>query len=509
MGTLLPAYKKALVDELIGNISSNTNYYYIFTSDPVPSSNGVATLTNDIYSTTFTYDWKMLFGKKIQSSDIIQVIKNIQWQANTVYTRYDNTKDISNSNFYVLASPAETGGYYNVYKCIDNANGAPSQYIPDQIQTTSFQKSDGYIWRYITSISSFNYNKFYTTDYTPIYTNTAIASGAADNSSVDVIVVSNTGAGYSSYADGIILSNPNSTIVQISDSSSNDNDFYTLNGIYLYNNNFSTSQLKSVSQYIANTSGKWIYLDSAANTQNIIPNVTSYKISPKVVITSDGTAAPSAYSVINATSNSIGHIVIIDGGANISWANVSLQSNTNYGTGAVTYAIIPPPGGHGSDPATELYTQGFCVSIKYSNTEVNTLPVNINYNKIGIIKNPYGITANNTKSATLYNSNTFVQVTQANVSSLTTFNVGDIVKGVISNAVGIVAFSNTTVLYLTGDKSFKDGEQITSGNTTTFISINTNGSIYAKDINPLYVRNVTDVARSNSQTEAFKLVIQV
>ena len=510
MGKILPGYKKTIIDEIVNSINLNTSNYYAFVSNPISTIN-VATITSDDYNSSFSFDWQIIFGKKIQSTDIVPVIKYIPWQSNTVYTRYDNTKDISNTNFYAITPPVITGGTYNVFVCIDNANGGQSIYIPDQIQASSFQKSDGYIWRYLTSISSYSYDRFYSNGYMPLYSNNVIANSAAAYAGIEVIPVTNGGSGYISYNDGTILSTPNSTLIQISSSASSDNDFYKNNSIYIYNTNFLNSQLRVVNSYVSNTSGKWVYLDQPANTYNIFPNVTTYKISPRVIIQCDGDIKPSAYSVINTYSQSVNNIVVINTGTNISWANVTIQSNTIYGNGVTAYAIVPPPGGHGSDVITELYPQGIGLSFKFYDYDANTVPVGTLYNKIGLIKNPYILNTDGTKGSNAFNSSTFDQTLTATLSPTISIAAGTIVYGQNSGSIGTVVFSNTSLIKLTGDKSFINGENITNANGSiiTQLNINTLGSIYAKDIKPLYVQNISNVSRANSQTETYKLIVQI
>ena len=91
------------------------------------------------------------------------------------------------------------------------------------------------------------------------------------------------------------------------------------------------------------------------------------------------------------------------------------------------------------------------------------------------------------------------------------FTVGDTVKGANSKASGQVVFSNSTVLYLTGDKYFSNNETVVSsdGTKSTALTINTYGDIFVDDVYPLYVQNIDNVARSNTQSETFKLIIQV
>jgi hypothetical protein len=508
MGIILPAYKKAILDDVIGNIASNNSFYYAFAANPVNYTGNTPAMTFDDYSDQFTNDWQLIFGKLITSTDILPVIQNNLWSNGVVYTQYDNTSNtlFANNNYYTVSPPVADGAPYQIYKCIYNANNGPSTVQPTIVQPTSFQTSDGYIWRYIATISSANYSKFSSGNYMPIYPNSAIQSSASVYAGVEVVVINN-GGNYQSYYNGVIQGG-NSSILQIDGGAFPRNDFYTNNSIYLYQNSSSFSQIRTVTNYVSNTSGNWVIVDSPFSNASIGQVVYNYIISPQVKFKTDGDISPVAYSVINTTSNAISSIVILNTGSNISWANVSIYSN-NVITPANVYAIVPPPGGHGSNPLVELGVQGFSAYFAFSNSESNTIPTNISYNKIGIIKNPSYLNANNTQGNS-YTSNTFNQLLVANVS--TTFAVGTTVVGQNSGALGTVAFSNSTQLYLTGDKKFKNNETVVASSNNlqnTVLTISSLGNLYAKNINPLYITNINNINRSNNQVESYNLIVQI
>jgi hypothetical protein len=511
MGQLLPAFKKATIDEIIDNISTNTAHYYCFGAHPISYTGGTPnTAASDIES-SYLNNWTMLFGKKLSNTNIVPMISNIPWTINAVYTKYDNTSNtLSNSQFYVVMPPGQPGGTYNVFKCINNANGAPSIQPPDQIQPQSFTKSDGYTWRYIYSISSSNYTKFGTDDYVPVYSDPSIVLAAYDYSGVEVVMISNSGVGYNAYNDGVIRGVISANLIQIESTASTDNNFYTGSAIYIYNTSTATSQLRVITQYTSNLSGNWVSLDRPANTTNITPSITQYKISPQVKFDTDGEVNPAAYSIVNTFSNSISSVVIIEPGYGISRANCSIVSNTTYGTGANVYAIVPPPGGHGFNPAVELDAKAIGLSFSFNKSEANNISANCLYNKIGVLKNPYALTANAQKGI-LYTSQYFDQRLIANVSPSAQFSNGEIVQGQTSGALGVVVFSNTSQIQLVGDKQFSNGEFIVSsnGSVSTTIDINTLGDIYTKDINPLYVQNIDNTVRTSDQSETFKIVISI
>lgn len=515
MGKLNPIFKSAIYDNIINSMVANTSRYYAFASNPIALTGNTPAVSGDDYSTHFSPDWNMIFGKKLTTNDIIPVIEKNIWVANTVYDRYDNTSTVLNddNNFYVVSEPAIVGGNYIIYKCIDNNNGSVSTVNPGSFgtptQSTTFQTSDGYKWRYVSSVTNANYLKFSTTEYIPVYTNSTLSSTAESRAGVEVVVVSNSGSGYDNYHNGTVLSVINSTLVQVSSNASSTSFYYNNNAIYFNTGSEATSQLLKVSNYIHNSGGNWVYLDSAANTTNITPSITQYKIAPNLIFTSDGNTQPVGYCTVNTSSNSIENVTILDNGSYITWANVEVSSI--YGSGANLYCIVPPPGGHGYYPSTELNIKGVAFAFSFANNESNTIITsNVVYNQIGLIENPYSLGANNTKG-TYYNSNTFRQTTVANVSPSYTFSYGEVIKGANSGSRATVVFSNSSVVYFVGDKDFIDGEYVanTSNVNVTTISISNTASLYSKDIKPLYVQNINNVNRSNTQTESFKIIIQV
>jgi hypothetical protein len=519
MGKILPSYKKAVIEEVIDNVFSTTSQYFAFAANPVAYDGDPPNIVENDYSMEFTNNWQMLFGKKINSTDIVPVITKNSWIENTVYDRYDNTSThlIKNNNYYVVTNPSTDGASYHIYKCIDNANGSLSTVSPGSIgtptQVSTFQTSDGYKWRYIYTISELNNEKFSSGDYVPVYTNSTISSTASSYSGVEVVMIANSGSGYVAYTNGTVLSVTNSTVVQIENYSSSSDNFYVKNSIYIYNTIETTSQLRTISDYVSNSSGKFVKVSVPLDTSTILGGISQYSISPAVVFDTDGTVDPKAYSIIDSENNSIQKIVMLDIGSNISWANVKIESS--YGSGANLYAIVPPSGGHGADPIAELDVKGFAVSFNFSNTENETIPPNLLYNKIGLIKNPFTLVSNSITGTVgkgeKYSSNTFDQILTANINPSYVFNDGETVRGTNSGAKGIVVFSNTSQVHISGDKYFKNGEFIanSSGIPVGSITINRVGDIYTKDLKPIYIENINNVNRNEIQTELFKLTIEI
>lgn len=152
------------------------------------------------------YDvWKnMIGGKRITGNDVRHVIPRVNWQANTVYLSYDHMSE--NTDCYVLNSS------WSVYKCISNNSGSKSNTQPTSVSTTDdFVTSDGYVWKYMYTVSDFERLKFTTADYIPVKT-LANDDGSAQwqvqnntvSGAIHAIYITNGGSNYSNASNIII-----------------------------------------------------------------------------------------------------------------------------------------------------------------------------------------------------------------------------------------------------------------------------------------------------------------
>lgn len=507
MGKLLPSYNKFIFETIKNSISSNTNILYAFASKNIPFENNIP---EDVFlsvkKSKANPQYQLEFGKRLTSNDFSAIIKKITWTSGTVYTRYDDEDiDLLTKNFFVMTLPETEGGYRHIFKCLKNGNNSASLNKPDIIQTTPFDKADGYRWKYLYSISQLEYDKFASDLYIPIIANNDITNTALETSGIDDIVVDQSGTNYITFHNGKIKSITNTTCFQIESSASSDNDFYTKSSIYMYTPTIQSGQLKEITRYVSNSSGKWIFTTTPANTSLITEGLTEYKISPTVRILGDGLSNAYAYSVI--TNNSISEIKIIDRGSGYTHATTQIIANTSYGSNSSIRAIIPPLGGHGSNLDDELNSPGFVINFKFANSENNVIPTLGSYSTIGLLRNPKQ-SANITQT---FISNSFSQILKANVSPPTTFTIGEKIIGQSSLAEGLVFHSNSSVIWMTGDKNFSNNELIVgvTSNNSCNISINTKGDIYNKNIDIIYLHNIPKVERTTTQTETFKFMIGV
>ena len=112
---------------------------------------------------------------------------------------------IEEANFYVMTDE------YNVYKCLDNNNGAKSTVKPIGTQVLPIYLSDGYVWKYMFNVPIALRTKFLNDQYFPVIT--ALSQQFYSNGGVEAIRIDSRGTGYSSMTltvdgDGYLAGDP-------------------------------------------------------------------------------------------------------------------------------------------------------------------------------------------------------------------------------------------------------------------------------------------------------------
>jgi hypothetical protein len=397
--------------------SVGTSFYYAFAGSSNPWTGGtVPALYDNPGIVQFDAYNNMIFGKKLQTTDVSLMINSYQWISGTVYDMYDDRDTtLSTKEFFVWTFE---GSFYYVWKCLNNNNAIESTSEPQFSDTGAsdiyYETADGYQWKYMYRFSQSIYAKFATDLYIPVVPDSNVTSNAVAGA-VDVIVpvnangiiVSSTGKGYDNYYAGTLtptsVSNINTPLVTLDSGASTRNDFYT-GCFFRITQGTGSGQYKEVTGHVSNNSGTFITLRTKLDT---IPDSTStYTISPGIVVRGAGDdyidengAADAnipanrvaAIALINAnTGNSIYRVEILDRAVNVmsAGAYVNVSSQVNVTEDAIFKVIIGPKGGHGANVAAELYSSHVGVNVNFANNESNTIPA-VNYiQTVGLIANP-------------------------------------------------------------------------------------------------------------------------
>lgn len=219
-------------NNFVDSIEDSDNSYYVFLGLPNPSIVGFGRTTDwdtntpdpiDSINDLNHYKDTIIFGKKITSANVRRVVRRIDWSRGTKYEMYRHDYNIFNqspltqssrlydANYYVMNSE------YKVYICIDNGSsgittgGNASQDEPtftDLEPSAAGQSGDGYLWKYLFTVSPSDIIKFDSTEYICVPNNWQSSTDAQisavrlngdssiNENQIKKVYLENPGAGY-------------------------------------------------------------------------------------------------------------------------------------------------------------------------------------------------------------------------------------------------------------------------------------------------------------------------
>ena len=187
--------------EAFSETSNTIMYLFIGKNTAFPDDNAPPTPVNSTANVEYTPWRDMYAAKRITTADVTHAVPRHDWTSGDVYTYYDDTDTnlIESDSFYVITED------YNVYKCLWNAGGAASTTKPTGVSTSPFTTADGYIWKYMYTVTTAKALKFLTNDYIPVQqldgddgTDQWDVQAAAIDGGVHVVKVTSGGSGYGS-----------------------------------------------------------------------------------------------------------------------------------------------------------------------------------------------------------------------------------------------------------------------------------------------------------------------
>lgn len=185
--------------EAFDETSNSIMYLFLGKSTSFPDDNVPPTPVNSTANVEFT-PWRDMIGaKRIQASDVTHSIPRYDWTNGTVYDYYnDQDTNLLDDDFYVLTED------FNVYKCLWNNDGAASTTKPTGTSTSQFTTADGYVWKYMYTVTTSQALKFLTNEYMPVQTLVSDdgtdqwdVQQAAVDGAINFIKVFSGGSGYS------------------------------------------------------------------------------------------------------------------------------------------------------------------------------------------------------------------------------------------------------------------------------------------------------------------------
>lgn len=448
--------------------------------------------------------WRQIFAlKKITDADVTAVIPRWDWQINTKFRYYDDQDQYLYSNtsygFYCLTPE------YNVYKCIWNNNGANTTIKPTGTSTSIIRTPDGYVWKYMYTLSSADVNNFLSITHIPVRTLTANNGTAqwliqqnAANGAIHVIVPTNAGVGYLKQV-GTVNTVVNAACFSLNTGALTIDDVYNRSSVYITGGP-GAGQVRPIINYIG--SSRRVVVTPDFDTP-LTGGVTTYEIGPTVTITGDGTNAQ-AIARLNA-AGAVSNVTIVRAGLGYSHATVTFSANTIYGSNAAARAIISPPGGHGADAADELGGYSMLLYGIFPGSVSNTVTTSNDFRLVGMVKSP------KLTSGAVANGSIYDTTTHLNIGTLVgTFQVDEVVTGLTTSAYGTVVdfVSNNEIRMIFTEGTFLTGETVQGGTSAaTAVITSIEDSPIAKNTGEIiYIENRSPVARSGVQSEEIKLI---
>lgn len=374
--------------------------YYVFAAKHTPfgvgqggGSDETPPLPQDTVVSSIQVYNDMVFGKKIKTDSVINMIKRYEWVENSVYDMYsDSDTELSSKQFYVVIDDSVE---LNVYKCLFNNNGAKSSQKPFGKDNTPIEfPQDGYIWKYMFTVDQFNIRKFATSEYIPVTPNQEVANSAVAGS-IEIITVDNSGVGYNNYTTGQF---PDTSAIAVGsnlkfglDASASSIGTFYKDCLIRMTSGVATNEHRLITDYTITNGQKVITVDRAFNNRpnagdeyEIFPNVFVYDVS------GTSTANCVARAIVNsAIGNAISRVEVLTTGAGyrLATAKIKTANIVSVTSSAVVIPVISPPGGHGSNINNELFGRFVGISSSFIGNNA-PLTANNDYRTVGVLKNP-------------------------------------------------------------------------------------------------------------------------
>ena len=394
------------------------------------------------------------------ATDVSYVIPRHNWTSGGFYDAYDdNLTTIPTNSYYVLTEDNQ------VYICLQaskNNAGTPIQSTVKPTGTSSipFKTADGYIWKFLYTMSAANASKFLSANFVPI----------------------------EKVLDSSELGRP-------------------------------LTALEAQQDVVQNAAVPGQILGIKVTTAG-----TGYNSAPTITIVGDGVRASATAQVSGGAITKIELDSSTDSGMTMGQGYNFASVTISGGNGdAVARAIIGPKDGIGADPRDDLKSTSLMFNTKPNGIEDSNFIIGQDFRQVGLIRNPKQHTDSAVPGAVSDFTNASGKVLNF-LKLQATANVGFLdatITGATSGAQALVDEVVNDTLYFhqteeTGFKAFVEGEAITGGGqsgTLEASGVDADADAFTTDdVDKLggeivYIENRSPVTRSANSTEDIKVVI--
>jgi len=453
--------KNLVVDLIKANDSDASNKYY------AAIGRSEAWNDSDVSPTPLrTKSEENDFRNSMQSmklvADVSLVIPRYNWSSGTFYSAYDDTQ-VGNTNAYYVVNANQQ--VYMVLRASVSATGtAVASTVEPTGNTTGtpFKTSDGYVWKFMYSISATDANKFQSANFIPV--------------------------------KSIPFTNINSSVAEV--------------------------EQKAVQDAAVHGQIIGYGIESAGAGYGSAPTLTVQGNGSNAAATA--TISGGQVVKVEVADSSDASLKIASFGSGYDYANVEVSGGSPTKPVKVR-PILANSGGLGHDATIDFKASAIMFNAKPSGTETLDFVIGQDFRQVGLIKNPQVDSAGHGGNgvSTAFTASTGRALKALNFSAVNTaFGEDKTILGVTSGAKAFIdKDSGNSVFYHqnddTGFRSFQAGETVQETDGTGEGVLDSAGAFETTfEVNPhtgelLYIDNRSAVTRSADQTEDIKIVIQV
>jgi hypothetical protein len=462
------AFKRQLIDQLTDDVDSTSVAYYlgIGRSQDWDSTDTPPNPTNSLREIR---NYKLNQQAMKLGEDISFVIPRYNWTSGTTYSAYDDAVAGYPSNaYYVMTDELQ------VYICLQQGKNTSGIAVPSTIQPAGVllnpqTTADGYVWRYLYSVSAGRSQKFQSANYQP----------------VEFIKTT---------ATGLTAQQTEQRTTQYSSIRGEITGIEMINGGTGY-----------TSTPVVTITGRQATYDGVA---------------PKIAT---ATATMSAGAIVKIQMNDSSYLGVDGKAYGRGYQAAAVTITGGGGTGATARAVLAPGAGIGGDPRDDLRSTAIMFNSKFSGTEGNTFVTGNDFRQVAIIRNPR---TGPDSDSPLFQGNAANTLSSLKFTSVgTSFTKDKTILGAVSGAVGLIDRTDSNRVYFhqdeaTGFLAFTEGEavnEIDGSGVGTLDSAGVDGNTRAYDSaevdmmsgDILYIDNRAAVTRAGDQNEDVKVIIQL
>lgn len=176
-GIITDSLKRVLLDNLIAEVATGAASYYLGIGNSIDwdSSDTAPAPVNTLREER---NLRLQLQSIKTAEDVSYVVPRNNWAAGTIYSGWDdNTVGQPTPSYFIIT---EDNGVYMCIKQGRNTTGAAvaSTVQPTGSSSNAFFTADGYIWKFLYTLSAANANKFLSANFIPIQYITATDSSS-------------------------------------------------------------------------------------------------------------------------------------------------------------------------------------------------------------------------------------------------------------------------------------------------------------------------------------------